>query len=141
MKCWLGVVSKEHVMMGVAGGYVQVCHGKAAPLRKMKKGDYFVFYSPVNTFQSKEKLKAFTAIGRVKTGHIYQVEMFENFKPFRCDVVFYKNCKEVFLDDIKFSLSITQGNYGLLFRRGHFEIPLDDFKKIAHAMRVNVNDH
>ncbi len=32
MKYWIGTVSQEHVLRGVAGGFCQVCHGKAAPL-------------------------------------------------------------------------------------------------------------
>ena len=35
---WIGVVSKEHVPRGVEGGFCQVCHGKKAPLNRMKKG-------------------------------------------------------------------------------------------------------
>ena len=35
---WIGVVSKEHVLRGVEGGFCQVCHGKKAPLNRMKKG-------------------------------------------------------------------------------------------------------
>jgi hypothetical protein len=40
--------------------------------------------------------------------------------------------------ELKANLSITQGNYGMLFRRGHLEVPLDDFYKIATAMGVNL---
>lgn len=137
MKFWLGVVSKEHVLRGLAGNYVQVCHGKGGPLRKMKPGDGFVYYSPVNAFKSKDKLQAFTAIGVVKDGNVYQVKMFENFEPFRCDVEFIKSAKEVPISQLKQSLKITQGNWGMLFRRGHIEVPLEDFKKIAEAMGVN----
>lgn len=43
---WIGVVSKEHVLRGVEGGFCQVCHGKKAPLNRMKKGDYLLYYSP-----------------------------------------------------------------------------------------------
>ncbi len=39
-KFWIGVVSKEHVLRGVEGGFCQVCHGKKRPLNRMKKGDY-----------------------------------------------------------------------------------------------------
>lgn len=139
MKCWLGVVSKEHVLRGVAGNYVQVCHGKAAPLRKMSSGDWFVYYSPVDKFQSAEKLQAFTAIGKVETGDVYQVEMFEGFNPFRCDVIFYPKCKSVPIAELKSNLSITQGNYGMAFRRGHLEVPIDDFRKIATAMGIDMD--
>ena len=138
MKCWLGIVSREHVMRGVAGDYVQVCHGKAAPLRKMIAGDWFIYYSPVDIFKNKDKLQKFTAIGRVKNGEVYQVEMFENFKPFRCDVEFHKKAKEVAIATLKSHLSFTQGNYGMLFRRGHLEISIDDCRIIAKAMGINI---
>ena len=36
MKYWIGTVSKEHVLRGVAGDFCQVCHGKAAPLNRMQ---------------------------------------------------------------------------------------------------------
>ena len=29
---WIGVVSREHVMLGVKGGFIQLNHGKRAPL-------------------------------------------------------------------------------------------------------------
>jgi hypothetical protein len=139
MKCWLGVVSKEHVMRGVAGNYVQVCHGKGGPLQRMKQGDWFVYYSPVVTFGGKDKLQAFTAMGVVRSGKVYQFEMSRDFKPFRCDVDF-KPCKEVLISTLKSQLSITQGNWGMMFRRGHFEVPLADFQKIAAAMEVKFGE-
>jgi hypothetical protein len=38
---WVGVVSKEHVDIGVAGGFAQVNHGKAGPLERMvAKADF-----------------------------------------------------------------------------------------------------
>ena len=139
MKCWLGVVSKEHVMRGVAGNYVQVCHGKKAPLNRMKSGDLFVYYSPVVTFGGKDKLQAFTAIGIVQDETAYQVEMFPGFKPFRRDVKFEPSCVEVPIASLKSKLSITQGNWGMTFRRGHIEVPLDDFRVIAAAMKFPFN--
>lgn len=136
-KYWLGVVSKEHVLRGIEGNYVQVCHGKKAPLQRMQAGDGFVYYSPVVTFGGKDKLQAFTAIGTVKPGETYQVEMFENFKPFRKDVEFIKDFKEAPIDSLKKKLSLTQGNWGMTIRRGHLEISEEDFTKIANAMGVD----
>lgn len=43
---WIGVVSKEHVLRGVEGGFCQVCHGKKAPLNRMKKGTTFSTTAP-----------------------------------------------------------------------------------------------
>ena len=70
---WIGVVSKEHVDMGVAGGYTQVNHGKAGPLERMRAGDGFAFYSPRTSYPDGEPLQAFTAIGRIRNGTVYQV--------------------------------------------------------------------
>nr|MCH9703347.1 EVE domain-containing protein [Chlamydiota bacterium] len=43
MKYWIGVASHEHVKRGEADGFCQVCHGKGAPLRRMKPGDLLVY--------------------------------------------------------------------------------------------------
>ena len=34
-KYWIGTVSREHVRIGVEGGFCQVCHGKKGPLARM----------------------------------------------------------------------------------------------------------
>ena len=69
---WIGVVSKEHVDIGVAGSFTQVNHGKAGPLERMRAGDGFVFYSPRTSYPDGDPLQAFTAIGRVRNGTVYQ---------------------------------------------------------------------
>lgn len=38
---WIGVVSKNHVLRGVEGGFAQVGHGKGAPLRRMAPGEVY----------------------------------------------------------------------------------------------------
>ena len=37
---WIGVASKEHVKLGVAGGFSQLCHGKAQPLKRMAVSEW-----------------------------------------------------------------------------------------------------
>src|SRR5215831_10406422 len=83
---WIGVVSKEHVDIGVAGGFTQLNHGKASALTRMRAGDGYVFYSPRTRYPDGEPLQAFTAIGRIRTGAVYQVTIDEDFRPFRIDV-------------------------------------------------------
>lgn len=46
MKHWLAVISLEHANMAASSGFLQVCHGKAAPLRRTSAGDEFFIYSP-----------------------------------------------------------------------------------------------
>ena len=71
---WIGVVSKDHVDHATAGGFAQVNHGKAGPLERMHAGDGFAFYSPRMSYPDGTPLQAFTAIGRVRTGTVYQAE-------------------------------------------------------------------
>ena len=55
VRYWIAVVSKEHVMKGVQGGFAQAGHGKSAPLKKMKKDDWLIYYSPVKVFRTQLK--------------------------------------------------------------------------------------
>ena len=88
MRYWVGVASRDHVLLGVAGGFCQVCHGKQAPLARMKQGDWILYYSPKTGMNSGEKVQAFTAVGQIVDDRVYQFRMAENFEPFRRDVVF-----------------------------------------------------
>jgi hypothetical protein len=64
---WIAVASAEHVRRGRGeGGFMQVSHGKGAPLRRVRLGDRVVYYSPTVTLGGEDKLQAFTAIGTVK---------------------------------------------------------------------------
>jgi len=85
---WIGVVSRDHVAYGVDGGFTQLNHGKAAPLERMRAGDGFAFYSPRATYPDGPPLQAFTAIGRVRDGVVYQQRPphDEGFAPFRLRV-------------------------------------------------------
>ncbi|SFE62120.1 EVE domain-containing protein [Chitinophaga sp. CF118] len=38
-KYWIIVASKDHVKTGITEGIVQTCHGKASPLKRMRKDD------------------------------------------------------------------------------------------------------
>jgi hypothetical protein len=87
-KYWIAAVSKEHTMRGVAGSFMQVCHGKQAPLKRMKKGDYLLVYSSKISMEGNEKCQAFTAVGQVKDDDVYQFQMAENFIPYRRNIDF-----------------------------------------------------
>ena len=93
VKFWVGVVSENHVKRGVTGGFCQVCHGKGGPLKRMKKGDYLLYYSPKVDLDSDQKLQAFTAVGKMTGDEVYQFEMTPDFIPFRRDVEYYKSVR------------------------------------------------
>ena len=83
---WVAVASAEHVRIGRSHGFMQVCHGKAAPLRRVQPGDRVVYYSPTSGFRGRDGLQSFTAIGVVDDGAPYQADMGGGFLPFRRDV-------------------------------------------------------
>ena len=86
VKYWLAVACAEHVRRGRTGGFAQVCHGKAVPLRRMNAGDGIVYYSPSQKMGEKDGFQSLTAIGHIRAGDPYQVEMFPGFAPFRRDI-------------------------------------------------------
>jgi hypothetical protein len=136
---WIGVVSKSHVSIGVQGGFAQLCHGKSAPLRRMKPGDWLIYYSPRTDLNLGQPLQAFTAIGQVIDELVYEYPMTESFVPYRRNIK-YTSSIEASIRDILEQLTFTKGNknWGYSFRTGHFEINQADFMTIAKAMRVIV---
>ncbi|MGO9692155.1 MAG: EVE domain-containing protein, partial [Syntrophobacteraceae bacterium] len=69
---WIGVVSREHVQRGIRGGFVQLSHGRKAPLQRLRAGDGFIYYSPGARYPTGDICQMFTAIGIVKSSVIYQ---------------------------------------------------------------------
>ena len=116
---WIGVVSGSHIRIGVEGGFVQLNHGKKAPLQGFHAGDGLVIYSPRTSYPDGEPLQAFTAIGVVTTGDIYQVQMSPGFEPYRVDVQFME-CREApikpLIDELSFITN--KSHWGAAFRSG-----------------------
>ena len=135
MRYWIGVASKEHVALGVAGGFCQLCHGKAAPLKRMSVGDWIIYYSPKEVFQALKPCQKFTAIGEVIGKAVYSFEMLPGFVPNRRDIRFL-NAEETpirpLLPELAFIKDKTK--WGAAFRFGHLEIPQADFELIAQKM-------
>ncbi len=132
---WIGVVSRAHVQTGVKGGFIQLNHGKKAPLQRLHAGDGLVMYSPRTEYPDGEPLQQFTAIGVITTGDIYQVEMSPDFKPYRIDVRFFE-CQEASIRPLIESLSFIKNktHWGAAFRFGQVKVPQADFFRIARAM-------
>lgn len=132
---WIGVVSASHVNLAIEGGFAQLCHGKAAPLRKMSPGDWLIYYSPRTDMSKGKPVQAFTAIGQVTDNDTYKHQVSESFMPFRRDMR-YIPCREVKIALLLNQLTFTHGNrnWGLPFRRGHFEIGAEDFMTIVTSM-------
>lgn len=134
---WIAVASAAHVRIGRAQGFMQVNHGKAAPLRRVTPGSRVAYYSPTVTYGGKDRLQAFTAIGIVKAREPYQGDMGDGFRPFRRDVD-WLDARETpiqpLLDELEFSAGVR--NWGQKFRFGLFRICDHDMDVIASAMGV-----
>lgn len=100
-RCWVAVASAEHVAICRAGGFMQVGHGKGAPLKRLHAGDRVAYHSSVRVFGEKTICQAFTAVGAVRDDLVYQGEVKmvnpaagevgDDFKPFRKDVNWFKS--------------------------------------------------
>ena len=135
---WIAVASAAHVRIGRAQGFMQVNHGKAAPLHRITLGDGVAYYSPTVTFGGKDKLQSFTLIGRVRPGDIYEGEM-GNWVAHRRDVDWADAAQAPIaplLDQLDFTAGKT--NWGYPMRLGLFEISAHDFDLIAAAMRARL---
>lgn len=134
---WIAVASAEHVRIGRAGGFMQVCHGKAAPLKRIRPGDRVVYYSPTEKFGGAEPLRSFTALGRVLPGEPYQADMGNNFHPHRRDVC-WTEAKAASIAPLLDRLEFSAGkrNWGYPLRFGLFEVSDHDFERIACAMEA-----
>ena len=135
---WIAVASHDHVIRGVAGGFAQVCHGTEGPLKKMNPGDWIIYYSLTEKFNQPIPYRKFTAIGHIGSGEPYQFKMNDNFIPWRRNVTFIPTINECPIEPLITKLSFIENKkqWGLIFRRGFFEVPFADFKLIASKMGV-----
>jgi hypothetical protein len=134
---WLGVVSRAHVQRGVAGGFAQLCHGKAALLRRMRAGDWLVYYSPTTEMGGGERIQAFTALGQLVDERVYEHDMGGGFVPFRRDVR-YRRARAAPMAGLAHRLHLTaRPGWGAQLRRGHVAIDAHDFHLIAAAMGID----
>lgn len=133
---WLAVASADHVRSGRKEGFMQVSHGKAAPLRRIGPGDGVVYYSPSTVHGEKDRLRSFTAIGTVREGEPYQGDMGGGFLAFRRDVGWAADASEAPIAPLLHRLELTAGkpNWGYQLRSGLLKIGDRDFRLIAEAM-------
>ena len=141
MKAWIGVASRDHVLRGREGGFAQLCHGKAAALRRMAVGDCLVYYSPRVRFEGDEPCRAFTAIGRVVGEEVYPFDLGGGFVPYRRDVRFLPgNDAPIGPLLARLRFAAENSSWGMLMRRGFFAIEADDARVIGEAMGASLTD-
>jgi hypothetical protein len=132
---WIGVASGDDVAAAVAGGFVQVNHGKAGPLERMRAGDGFAYYSPRERNAGGAPLQQFTAIGRVRDAPLALADGADGEPVFRRAMDYLPAepvAVKVLLDELSFVRSRT--HWGAAFRFGFLGVPEADFERIARAM-------
>ncbi len=140
---WIAVASAEHARRGrdhEPVGFMQVGHGKGAPLRRLAPGDRVAYYAPTTVLGAKDGLQSLVSIGVVQPGAPYQGHMGNGFVPWRRDVR-YLSAQETPIAPLldAFEFVEDRARWGAKFRFGLFEISTHDMRLIAQAMRANAD--
>ncbi|MEO7888138.1 EVE domain-containing protein [Polaromonas sp.] len=140
-KNWIAVASAEHARRGRDSkpGFMQGCHGKCAPLKRLQPGDRIAYYSPSLAFGGQDKLQKFVSLGVVREGEPYAFDMGGGFVPFRRDVA-YVRAQEAPISPLldAFDFVEDRQRWGYKFRFGLFEVSEHDILLIARAMRADL---
>ncbi len=137
MQYFIIVASKDHVEIGVENEFAQAGHGEKPQLKKLKRNDWIIYYSPKDQYKNGNQCQAFTAIGQVTDNEPYQV-MTPDFKPWRRKVQYYpaeEVAIEPLLDNLNFITNKNQWDKQLM--GGFLEIQEADFNLIAEEMLVH----
>lgn len=132
---WLAVASAEHVARGFAGGFMQVCHGKSPPLRRLHAGDRIAYYAPGSVMGGPATLKSIVAYGVVADEELEQVEMAPGFRPWRRRVTWISDSQvpiERLRADPRFVLA--GAGWGARLRFGLLAVDALSMDMIAAAM-------
>ena len=140
---WIAVACADHVARGVAGGFMQVCHGKSAPLARIQPGDQVVYYAPTQQMGRPDGLQSFTALGTVQPTAPYRFDMGGGFVPWRRDVGWQAGTAPTPIRPLLAQLEFTQGhkNWAAPLRFGLLRISAQDMACIAAAMGITAPQH
>ncbi|PJJ65674.1 EVE domain-containing protein [Compostimonas suwonensis] len=136
IRYWLGVVHRDHVERAARLGFAQLNHGSRSAVAGLSESDGLVYYSPRASVASEEPLRAFTAIGRVEPGEIWQAEE-GSFRPWRRRVDYFDDAVEAPIRPLVPLLDLTRDNphWGYQLRRGLLPLTRHDFELIRQQMR------
>jgi hypothetical protein len=135
---WIGVVPEDRVAQAVTEHFVQFQYGRHAPLARMQPGDGLAFYSPRVSDPDGAPRRAFTAIGRVDEGPVFEVPPPPPAPVYRRNASYLEASAAPIaplLDHLSFIRN--KAHWGAAFRFGLLRVPRDDFLTIAAAMGRN----
>jgi hypothetical protein len=140
---WIAVASAEHARRGCAEplqGFMQVCHGKCAPLKRVQPGDRVSYYAPATIMGGKDRLQSFVSLGLVQPGQPYAFDMGGGFVTYRRDV-HYVAAQEAPIAPLldQFEFVEDRSRWGAKFRFGLFKISDHDLRLIAQAMQADLH--
>ena len=137
MANWLAIASADHVAIGRRDGFMQVCHGKGGPLRRIARHDRVIYYSPTKVYGQRDGLMSFTAFGHAAGDQPYRHDMGGGFVPFRLDVA-WQIAEPTPIRPLLERLNLTRGktNWAYPFRFGLLPLDDEDCSVIAAAMGV-----
>ena len=137
-KNWIVIASAEHARIGRdyrPTGFMQVGHGKGAPLKRIAPGDRVAYYAPATVHGGTDKLQSFVSIGVVAPGEPYTADMGNGFVPWRRDVSYVPGREAPIAPLIAtFHFVENPKRWGARFRFGLVEIDAHDMGLIAQAM-------
>lgn len=137
---YLAVASLDHALAGKAGGFAQMGHGKHAPVKGLRKGDWIVYYSPREHMGEGDAVRSFTTIGQVTSEAAYKARQGETFEPWRVDVS-YLDAKPAPITPLLDRLELTRErgrNWGIVMRGSKRTLSQRDFRLIAEAMEARI---
>ena len=126
MTHWIAVISLEHAKISACSGFLQVCHGKSAPLRRTTAGDEVFIYCARESMRSGKILQRIEYRCVFNDNRIYQVEQTPEFSPFRKDVTFDTGFQGIRIHDVQDFELTSNPSWGRLARLGFFEISFHD---------------
>ena len=121
-------------MIAARSGFLQVCHGKAAPLRKTSAGDEVFIYCPRTGMGEGAVLKRVEYRCVIANDMVYQVEQAPGFLPFRKDVRFDTGFQGIPIGDVRGMELTANPHWGILARRGFFEFGAHDATLLRRAV-------
>ena len=140
---WIAVASAEHARRGrdeAVPGFMQVGHGKLAPLKRVHPGDRVVYYAPTEVYGVADRFQQFVSIGVVLPGEPEAVDMGGGFVPYRRPVR-YIGARETpilpLLDRLEFVED--RRRWGGKLRFGLLAISDHDMRLVASAMRASLS--
>ena len=139
---WIAVASAEHARRGrdhAPTGFMQVGHGKQAPLRRIAPGDRIAYYAPSTVLGGQDRLQSFVSLGIVLAGEPYTVDMGSGFAPWRRDVR-YVPAQDAPIGPLIPRLDFIDDptHWGSKFRFGLVSIGDADMQCIARAMGADL---